>query len=366
MNILFLTTHLNIGGITSYVFSLAAGLKERGHTVYVASSDGEMAGRFTMEGIYLIPIPIGTKSEASPKVLMSAFKLKPLLRKQRIDVIHANTRVTQVLASVLSTHTRTPYVVTCHGFFKRRLHRILFPCWGRRTIAISVQVQQHLVRDFNVKESEIRLVPHGIDVSRFWTKAQGDRESRKRLLGLHEGPVVGIIARLSEVKGHKYLIHAMQEVVRHVPAAQLLIIGEGRTGEGLRALTQKLALEKSVVFFPRAAETAAVLSLMDVFVMPSLNEGLGLGLMEAMSCGLAVVGSKVGGIKSLIQHEVSGLLVPSANPALLAEALVELLNDPEKQRRLGEKAREFIAEHFSYEEMITKTEEVYRECLVER
>ncbi|MDP2941592.1 MAG: glycosyltransferase, partial [Candidatus Omnitrophota bacterium] len=238
MNILFLTTHLNIGGITSYVLALAKGLKAKGHQVYVASSGGEVLPMFQEAGITYLRIPVKTKCEFSPKVIPSFFKLVKEVKGRDIDLLHANTRVTQVLAYLASRSTGRPYVSTCHGFFKTRFSRRLFPCWGRKVIAISAQVRDHLIGDFKLDAADIQVIHNGVDVNRFGSqvtlfRGQASHKSPfdstqgrqvKEKFGLGEGPVVGIIARLSDVKGHVYLITAMQEVLKNTPASQLLIV----------------------------------------------------------------------------------------------------------------------------------------------
>ncbi len=369
MNILYLTNHLNTGGITSYVLTLSTGLKDKGHNIYIASSGGELLGKILSEGINFIPIPIKTKSEIHPKILISFMILKKLIRKKDIDIIHANTRVTQVLAHLLSKSSGRPYVSTCHGFFKRRFFRLAYPCWGKKTLAISTQVKEHLMRDFDLRKEDIEVIHNGIDVEKFARLALQNSSIRfqiKKELGLEQGPVVGIIARLSEVKGHTYLIQAMRLVREHIPDAQLLIGGEGKLEKELRAEGSCLGLEKNIFFFPNTADTRKLLSAMDVFVLPSLHEGLGLALMEAMAAGVAVVGSDIGGIKSLIQHRHSGLLVAPGDAQGLAEAIVELLKDPQKRKLFADSARNFIAKDFSQEEMVFRTEGMYLTCLNEK
>lgn len=363
MNILYLSNHLNVGGITSYILSLAKGLKSRGCNVYVASSPGDCLSRFIQEGINYIPIPIKTKSEVDLKVLFSFFKLLKYIKEKNIDIIHVNTRVTQVLGCLLHRATGKPYISTCHGFFKPKFSRWLFPCWGERVIAISQQVSEHLRGDFKVDAAKIRLIHSGIDLNRFPAHDSNAKLAAKEKFGLLGSKVVGIIARLSDVKGHTYLIEAMKKVLEKISNAKLLIIGEGKEKKTLVDLSKSLGIEKSILFLPSFNDTLQGLAAMDVFVMPSLKEGLGLSLMEAMAYGLAVVGSNIGGIKTLIQNGENGLLVEPADSDALSRAISELLQDTLKAKALGEKARIFIHKNFSLEGMILRTEEVYLECL---
>ncbi|MDP2905818.1 MAG: glycosyltransferase family 4 protein, partial [Candidatus Omnitrophota bacterium] len=306
-----------------------------------------------------------TKCEFAPGVFASFFKLLPLVRKYKIDIIHCNTRVTQVTGCLLSKYSSRPYVSTCHGFFKaRRLSRRIFPCWGNKVIAISQEVKEHLLNDFKVDEKNIAVINHGIDINRFVkvNKEQGF-EARKSYGLPAEAGVIGIVARLSDVKGHIYLIRAMPDILKNHPSALLWIIGDGKMLKELTALVDKLKIKDKVVFRPEARDTAGALAAMDIFVMPSLKEGLGLALMEAMAAGLAVVGSSVGGIKTLVQDGESGLLVPAANSAELAQKVSSLLADPAMARRLGDNARDSIAAKFAFESMITDTERLYSACL---
>ena len=360
MNILFIANHLNVGGISSYLFTLASGLKQNGHNIYIASAGGELLDKFSALGVKHIRVPLSTKNEISPKIIISFLKLKKEINRQGIDLIHSNSRTTQVLGDLLSLYSARPHIFTCHVFFKPKLSRRIFPCWGKAVIAISQQVKEHLVADLKLDEARIRVINNGIDVQSF-----GDFSSREKLrkgLGIGDSFLVGIIARLSDVKGHTYLLKAMQCVIKNFPSAKLLIVGEGKMKEALVCEADTLGIKDNVLFLAQAAGTEDVLAAMDVFVMPSLQEGLGLALMEAMAQGLAVVGSAVGGIKTLIEDKQNGLLVEPADQSSLAEAIIRLLSDKRMRQDLGTNARKFIAHNFSKEKMLKDTEGVYRQC----
>jgi len=363
MNILYIANHLNIGGITSYLLSLSIGMKQRGHNVYIASSNGTLLSRFIEEGIIYIPIPIRTKQEVSPKILLSMFKLSKMIDKNNIDIVHSNSRTTQVLGCLLNEFKGVPHISTCHGFFKKRFFRKIFPCWGLKVIAISNSVKEHLIKDFKVDEKNIVVIHNGIDINKFQIPNSKFQMKIKKSLGLDEGPVVGIVARLSDVKGHIYLIEAMKIVLESIPNARLLIVGDGSMKEELINHIKGLGIKENVFFMLEVYDTKDVLSAMDLFVMPSLKEGLGLALMEAMACGLAVIGSDVGGIKSLIQDRHNGLLVRPKDTEQLSQGILELLKDEGKRKYLGQNAKNFICQKFSLEKMIQGTEEVYLSCL---
>lgn len=364
MNILFIANHLNIGGVTSYLYTLAGGLKEKGHNVYLASSGGELAEKFIALGVKHIRVPLMTKNEISPKIIFSFFKLRREAKKFNLELVHSNSRTTQVLGNLLSRALNIPHVFTCHGFFKPKLSRRLFPCWGQGVIAISSEVKEHLITDLKLDAKNITVINNGIDTANFGDfSARGDLRKK---LSINDAPLVGIIARLSDVKGHIYLIRAMRKVIKIFPTAKLLIVGEGKMKNALIQEVDVLGIKENVLFIPEAGNTRDMLAAMDIFVMPSLQEGLGLALMEAMAQGLAVVGSAVGGIKTLIQDRINGLLIGPADVEGLAEAIIALLKDYKLRQDLGMQARKFITENFSKERMVDHTERIYKRCLEEK
>lgn len=360
MNILLLSTHLNYGGIASYLISLAEGLKERGHKVFIASSGGQAQEYLIHKGIICINIPISTKNEISPKILLSFLKLKKELENYDIDIIHAHTRVTQVLGFFLSKALGLPYISTCHGFFKRRFSRRIFPAWGAQVIAISQSVAEHLEFDFKVKREAIVVVNNGIDFEKFTPVDSETKRKIKAEFNLPESaPLIAMIARLSEVKGHAFFIQAMPHILKEFPKAAFLIVGEGRLKQGLVRQVKKLNLEQSVFFLPMQPETPKVLSIIDCLVSPSLQEGLGLSIIEAQAAGVPVVAFAVGGIVSLIEDRQSGLLVRGQDVSGLALAVERILKDNNLRQYIAKNARENIKQNFSISKMVEETLAVY-------
>jgi glycosyltransferase involved in cell wall biosynthesis len=225
MKILHLTTHLNIGGISRYVTDLAKALKRKGHTIFIASSGGELEKLLPSEEIEHIYLNIKTKSELSPKIINSFFTLCHFLEKEKIDLIHAHTRVTQVLAALLSFYRKLPYVTTCHGFFKKRLGRRLFHCWGRKAVAISRAVKNQLINDFKVDESRIVLIHTGIELDRFIKDVPEEVKAEfKQRWNINDVPVVGTIGRLSSVKGQDVLLKAVKRLVADFSDIKVLLV----------------------------------------------------------------------------------------------------------------------------------------------
>lgn len=362
MNILFLTTHSNTGGITSYILTLGSALVKSGHKVWVASSGGDCVSQMEESGIRHIKVNIRTKSEVHPKLWLSLPLLNDLLRKERIEIIHAQTRVTQVLGALLSRLTGVKMITTCHGFFRPRWFRRTFPCWGAAVVAISKPVAQHLSVDFGVPERRIHLIPNGIDLDRFVRVREQQRRSVRQKMEIGDTPLIGIIARLSDVKGISILIQAMPILLKEASSAVLMIVGQGPEEANLRKMTQDLSLTAHVRFKATINQTQELLGAFDVFVMPSLMEGLGLSVMEAQACGIPVVASRVGGLVDLIEDGKSGYLVPVNDPAALAGRILEVLRRPDQAKMMADQARSNIENHFSSRKMLQETLRVYNIC----
>jgi glycosyltransferase involved in cell wall biosynthesis len=362
MKILLLSTHLNLGGIGIYVLSQALGLVERGHKVWVASCGGDLETLLEAGGAEHIKVDIKTKSELSLKVFLAQRQIVSIIKEKDIQLIHAHTRVTQVLAHLVSKKTRAPFVTTCHGFFKPRLFRKAFPCWGARCIAISEAVRAHLVNDLGLRKEKVVVVHNGVQIEKFSCDKfnQAQKDKFKQDYGLMPGvPIIGTIARLSCVKGQCYLISAMKEILKDCPSAQLLLVGAGPEKHRLMNQAKELGIEDRVVFSPSTLDTSVPLSIMDIFVFPSVMEGLGLAIIEAQAMGLPVVASDVGGIYTLVKDGINGFLVPAKEPEALAETVLRLLKDKKLANAMGKQAREQARQHFNLKEMIEGIERVY-------
>jgi glycosyltransferase involved in cell wall biosynthesis len=361
MKILLLTNHFNAGGITSYLTTLSGGLVKQGHTVIIASGDGECVANLEALGVRHVPVGLNVKCEWHPAVWIAAFRLATLVKNEHIDIIHANTRSSQWCAAVVMFLRRVPYVTTCHGFFRPRIGRLMFPLWGQAVLAISPQVQEHLIRDLHVNSTKVRLVQNGIDVEKFRPLTTDQKIIARRRWRLPPGLVIGIVARLSDVKGHEFLILSMPGIMRDFPSVVCAIFGVGPEERTLRKLVREQDLQRNVFFYDAVNKAHEIIPLMDVFVVPSLQEGIGLSIMEAGACGVPVVASRVGGIPEVVTDGENGLLVPPGDPTAIARAVSSLLGDPVKARNMGLRAREIVAEKFSAERMINGTESVYND-----
>lgn len=212
-----------------------------------------------------------------------------------------------------------------------------------------------LFRRAKVQERRIGVIYGGVRPERYRAEPEQIEALRERL-GLTGRRVILTVARMVRRKGHEHVLRALPMVTEAVPDAAYLVVGDGPLADELRALTHELKLHQSVVFAGAVADEdlAACYGLCDVFAMPSvpvpgeLAEGLGLAYLEAAAAGRPSVGTRFGGIPDAIADGETGLLVEPADDAGLAEALIELLADPERTQRMGQAARERVEAQFTW------------------
>lgn len=362
MKILLLTTHLDTGGIPVYVVSLARGLKRHGHDPVVLSNGGWMEKQLTEEGVPHIVVPCRTSSELNPKLWFKVFpRLLRAVREERPQLLHAHTRVTQVLGWAASLITQVPLVTTCHGLYKYRVGRRIFRCWGGSVMAISEPSMQRLVEQYKLAPPhQVALIWNGIDVGHFVQPPAPEKvEWFRQTNGLRGDPIIGGIARLSPIKGLDYLLRAVPALLKDFPRLQVLLVGDGPERAGLVRLSYELGIADHVVISHPVEDTRVPMATMRVFVAPALEEGFGLSIVEAMAAGVPVIAADVGGPSRIIEHGKSGFLVPTQDSSSIGEAVRALLSDPALHARIAGAARERAQREFDMKRVVQQVEQVY-------
>jgi len=366
MKILHLCTHINTGGITQYIYTLSQQMIKRENEVHIFSSGGEFEERFREMGAFPHTFSIRTKSELSPKVYLAIPRVIRFIKKNKIDILHAHTRVTQVLSFYVSLLTGIPYVTTCHGFFKRRLGRRLLPAWGNRVIAISDPVQMDLEETFKEKPEKIRVIYNGVDIEALENCAKSVNLTKvKEDFQLSDGkPIIGIVSRIIQAKGFDYLARALKILISKYPKIKLMIVGKGDYEERLKKLILELEIQSHVIFLGTQRNVVACYAAMDIFVLPSIwREGFGLVVSEAMALRKPIVVSNTGALNRLINDGSSGLLAKPRNVKDLAEKLDYLICHPDEAKQMGQNAYQHAKNNFSVEQMAIGIQKVYEECL---
>jgi glycosyltransferase involved in cell wall biosynthesis len=234
-------------------------------------------------------------------------------------------------------------------------HAVLARCIDRY-IAVSQHVAERLRERLGLPAARIRVIPNAVPVGR---PARRDVRLRASVAGDPGRPLVLTVARLHAQKGLPYLLRAASAI----PDAVFAIAGEGEEREALESLARSLGIAERVRFLGHRRDVAALLAACDVFVLPSLYEGLPLSVLEAMAAGAPVVATDIGGTNEALTNDDTGVLVPPADAAALARAIQALLADRERARRLAAAARQYVRRHHSAAAMADDVGRVYEELL---
>ena len=312
------------------VVGLISYLSQQGHqNRLLCHPEGFLFEEAEKRGIAAVPIRMLSEVDFRP-----AFLLRRLIRSERFDVVHFHTKRALALSLWGRRQTGVKFVVTRRMDYpvKRNWYNhFLYNCRVDGVVAISQKIADLLVEG-GVGREKIRVIHSGIDPAPFQIRRGGHRAS--------DVPVIGTAAVLEERKGHRYLLEAAALLKQQRHRLKYYFAGAGSAMGRLKKLAVQLGLREEVVFMGFVSDVPAFLSSVDLFVLPSLYEGLGVGVLEAMAAGKPVVATRVGGLPELIEDQVTGFLVPPRDPGALAGAISQLLSQEGLLQNMGSKARD--------------------------
>ena len=291
-------------------------------------------------------------------------RIAAVLSRNGIDVVHTHNTDPFVGGAIGAALARTPTLIhTDHArTFPDKVrymvaeHFLAYRAY--RVVGVSEDTTEKLHRYERIPRHKLMTIPNGIDLSPFDRLPPND-EARAALGIVGDGPVIGFSSRIEEQKGIPYLLEAMVRVRTAFPSVKLILAGEGSRRTELEEKVRQLELDDHVRFVGVVMDVPRFLAAVDVYVLPSIWEGLPMALLEAMAAGCPVVASAVGGIPTAVAHEVTGALVDPQQPEPLARELERLLGDPDLRRRLGAEARRVCYERFSASAMAAQYEALY-------
>lgn len=336
------------------------GLSGLGHpAVLVGNKRGELAQRVA-EGLRFLPF-----SPRSEFDVRAAWQLARIFAAVKPDVIHAHdphgiALAAMALKSPVAALKRKPLFVAARRV-DFHLQKNAFSRWKNHQVDVwicaSGLIADMIARD-GVAKDRIVVVHEGVNVTQIDKVPKIDAHATFFLP--HNAPVVGNVAALVPHKGQKYLIAAAARVIRQIPDARFVILGEGELRESLERQIKELGLERHVILGGFRTDVIGLIKSFDIFVMSSVTEGLGTSILDAMTCGKAVVGTRTGGIPEAVTDGETGLLVPPHDDGAMAKAIVQLLQDQPLRARLETNARQRAAEYFGVDRMVGETLAVYQ------
>jgi glycosyltransferase involved in cell wall biosynthesis len=290
-----------------------------------------------------------------------------LVRNEKVALIHAHEFGAILYGWIISRLTGVPFVGTIHGknyFWEKLRRRTAYRLISRsgRLVAVSEDLKRFVMDKIGIPDTNVQVIYNGVQSGSFVSEEEIVRGRIE--LGLKDGDhVIGAVGNLYPVKGHQYLLLAMRVVLQQYPSATLILVGRGDLEASLKDQAKQLGIKKQVQFLGMRQDIPKLLAIMNVFVMPSLSEGLSLALLEAMVAGRPVVATRVGGNVELIVNGETGFLVESKDSEALAAAICKLLANKAMREEFGRKAVMRAQERFSARQMADNYRTLYNGLL---
>jgi len=308
-------------------------------------------------------------------------RLARILREERVDILHTHCFRADLYGRMLGRMLHVPVVVsTIHNMhvtmFRNDYNDFVATAatWLNRfsaqfahgLVAVSKQIRRHIIEEEEINHPYIPVIYNGIEVAPFVKYGNTEREKARSQLGLNSGCyVVGTVCALYPRKGISFLIEAASHVLSQQPNSVFLIAGDGPLRKALEEQIVRAGLEGKVFLMGHRSDIPQLMSVFDVFVLPSLTEGVPIAILEAMASAKPVVATRVGGIPEIVRDGITGMLVPLKSPEALATAIGNLIREPELAAHMGAAGQARILQEFSAATMAAKYNDVYEKLLCE-
>jgi sugar transferase (PEP-CTERM/EpsH1 system associated) len=359
--ILFVNHSLAMGGIETMIVDMVRLLPKEQYHAEVAVFEGGGTLEKALESAGVLVHRLGKREGVDAGLFL---RLRSLLRKGRFDVVHTHNYAAWLYGNIArrlagtAVHVHTEHSGVAASRARYAAERFLSKSTSA-VVAVSDHVADVLVNHIGVASSRVKLIHNGVNTTRFVQNAQQRDEVRAALgIGAPE-VVVGIVARLAAIKNHTYLLDAFASLIKLSPAARLLIVGDGSERARLEQHAQQIGVSSKVIFAGERRDTERMLNAMDVYALSSTSEGMNLTLLEAMSSGLPVVATAVGGNVEIVREGETGYLVPLNAPLEFARALAACTNSASLRSTLGANARASVASRFDEHAMIAQYTRLY-------
>lgn len=345
MNILFLYPNMNMGGAQKVILDLVNNLsKDNNYNIYLGTTSGKFIKRVN-KNVNIINIPLNNKK----MILKSIIILRNILHEKSIDVIHSHHRYTTALVYFMNL-IKSKKVKLLHTEHSVYSNKNLFNFRGNNIVAVSQMVKSNLIKN-NVESSKIEIIYNGVD--------NGSRSIR-RLIDSNSHINIGVIARLSREKGHIYLFDAISKIIKLGYDVSLSLIGDGVLKDELKAYCLEKKISARVNFLGDKSDIYDEIQKYDFFILPSIQEGLPVSILEIMANGKIVICTDVGGNKEIITNQVNGFIVKSKSSLELMNAMINIIDNFNDFEFIENNAKNTIEEHFNIKSMVYQYECLYK------
>ncbi len=383
VRILNIITRLNIGGASSHTINLTERLNSNGFRSVLASGveserEGNMIDLAHRKGIEP-PIMSHLRRDVSIcRDVAAVVQLYLLIKKHSPHIVHAHTTKAGTLGRIAAWLAGVPVIVfTLHGsyfygYFSRAKTR-MFTCIERllslvsdRIIAVSDQERREIIEQKIGTEDKVIKIPLGLELDDLFT-CDPKKGILRSELGIEPGrKLIGIVARLVPIKGHRFFLDAARLVLQSCPDLLFLIIGDGELRQELEEYASSLGIAENIVFLGFRRDLPTIYADLDIVALSSLNEGLPVSVIEAMAAAKPIVATCVGGVPELLDEGRHGIIVPPSNSEKLANGILEILDNPEMGGRMGELGRKAAMERYTIDTLVENITDLYQQLLEEK
>jgi glycosyltransferase involved in cell wall biosynthesis len=351
-NVLLLADRFEARGSSAYTLRLAEHLPEEGIVAQVASSDARLVPAWRRDLLTIAEYRHLSTPVWGRVVLAS---LCQDLSEDIPDLVHVQSRSMLACGRLLASRLKRPLVLTVHDYLSPHETLRFDGRRDRRIIAVSESVRDELQEQTVLWSERFSVIHSGVELQ--------SEVDAPPLFDPNRVPVVGTAGPLEASKGLPFFLQAAKQVLAGKHDAEFLVAGAGPEEIALRRLSRELGIGEKVTFSPGVTEFSTSLEAMDIFCLPSLKQGLGTIMLEAMAYGRPVIASGVGGVYSVVRDQDTNLVVPPSDSEALAERIIELLDDPIRARAIGVAGRQVVQERFGVQQMVRETARLYRDVL---
>ena len=366
INILQLISSSGFFGAENVVLELSTELKKMGHSVTIGifnnhhNSNLDLLEQAMKHNLETHVFDCRQRIDLKTIRLISSY-----VRNNDVDIVHTHEYKSNIYAKLSALVTKKPLVSTCHNWINSNLKMHFYNSLDKRVlkhvdavISVSQPVQKQLFTA-GISRKKITLIENGINIEKFNTSV--DELKLKRELCIDpDQTVVGTVGRLSNEKGHRFLIEAAKQIHAVNKNCVFLLIGDGVSKSQLEESARKLNLGDKVIFAGTRTDIPQLLSIMDIFVLPSLLEGQPMALFEAMAAKKPIVATKVGDVPIILREGMCGMLVPPSDADAIAEAILTLIENTDKAGLMASLAYAEVSEKYSSKQMAIKYLDVYK------
>jgi len=344
-----------LGGQEKRILLEVKGLKKRGHEVTIACREGSrIRDEAIKSGIDVTTVPMRATYD-----LFGIIRLYRIIKKRGVHIVNTHSGIDSWIGGIAARLAGFPVLIrTRHLDIPLRRNILNFIHYlPHLYITCGEVMRMNLIRDCGFPEDRVISVPTGVDEGFFGIRR--DKSICRRYGIMETAPVITNIGILRKVKGHEVTLRAVRRVIKEIPDAVFLIVGDGPRRDALERFVDELGIRKHVIFTGYLDDISGVYAFTDVVILSSWSEGLPQSLLQAMAAGIPVVATRVGGVSEVVSHEKTGLLVEPGDHEALADGIIKVIREPILREQMVTLAKGLVRSRYTLNQMLDAIERAY-------